>query len=449
MAQQPDDNDRAQQGGLLDYLDGVEEQEPTPPPASTTRERLVSAEEGTAAIHTALRSKAPLVVLRSTTGAGKSAEVRRMLAEQTRVGTAAIFVPTHRLGEQTQQGLNELHVSASRPVGVARVRLPVVHGDEAHACIHHEAAELLAQTGGRVREQMCVECPARTNHPTAYKPPNPNRAEGEEVQTPCPAYEAGASAASITILQQTLLASTLASASAGLRGEGDRDAPPITTVIIDEMPPLIERVPLAAAKAYRTHGDELQDHVREALGPLLDAIQKAATARPAGLSLANILRAAGYAGTDLEHVLAEARAVDGATFWRRSLPVRLARRALAPSTREHALATLATVAAATRLLRAIVEAAHEPDRPLLWQDEDGPTLATLAPWVRQVQPFLSAGGKVRLLDATAPIDALRSLWPELESHTVEGDGQRIGVVADGWTKNCHVLVAARSAGQSA
>jgi hypothetical protein len=414
-----DDNDRAKRGDLGGYLDGtaaIEVPEPSPPPASGPVPRLLGAEKATEAIRAALRSPAPLVVLRSTTGAGKSAEVRQLLAEQASAeDPAAMFVPTHRLGEQTQQGLWSLGVSASRPLGVARVHLPVVReGEDPHACIHHEAAELLAQAGGHVREELCSGCSYRKVHPKT----------GAE----CPAYASGASRAPVVVLQQPLLADTLATAAEEL-AQQEPEHPPLKTIIVDELPPVVSRVPWTAAEAYRKHrlDTETNPEAMEGLGPLLDAIAKRIRSTvEGGVSLRQILATSGLVGADIERTLEDARAVDPRALWQRSLPVRLALRAMNPTSRDHALARLATVAAATGLLRALIEAAHEPDRPLLWREETGPSLATLAPWVRQVRPFLAAGGKLRLLDATAPVDALRALWPELELHAIEvRDAERI------------------------
>lgn len=407
-----DDNDRAVRGELGGYLDGmlaVEVPEPPPPPASGPVSRLFCAEQATAAIRTALRSPAPLIVLRSTTGAGKSAEIRQSLAEQASdEHPAALFVPTHRLGEQTQQGLWSLGVSASRPLGVARVHLPVVReGEDPHACLHHEAAELLAQAGGRVREELCSGCTYRKAHPKT----------GAE----CPAYASGASRAPVVVLQQPLLADTLATAAEEL-SQQEPEHPPLTTVIVDELPPLVSRVSWTAAEMYKKLrlDTETNPEALEGLGPLLDAIAKRIQSTvEGGVSLRQILAIGGLSDADIERTLEDARAVDPRTLWKRSLPVRLALRAMNPTSRDHALARLAAVAAATGMLRVLIEAAHEPDRPLLWREETGPSLATLAPWVRQVRPFLAAGGKLRLLDATAPVDALRSLWPELELHAVE------------------------------
>lgn len=407
MGKLPDDNDRAQRGQLEDYLEGVET-EPTPPPASGRVPRLLSPEEGTAAIRAALRSPAPLTVVRSTTGAGKSAELRAWLAtEATSDKPAAMFVPTHRLGEQTQAGLLSLGVPSTRPVGVGRVRLPVVQGEGAHACIHHEAADLLARAGGRVREELCPECPARKSHPSG----------GE-----CPAYASGSTAAPVVVLQQPLLAPVLRQAAADLcNPSADPDKPLPALAIVDELPPLVARAPWAAAEQARRHNlaAEMTPATLEALGPLLAAIRRQAAApldRPRAL---RDLLALDLTDVDLDKTLAEARAIDPGALWQRSLPVRLARLSLAPDTRDHALARLAAVATFSELLGVVLEAAHEPDRPFLWPTESGPQLAALAPWVRQVRPFLAAGGRLRLLDATAPAEALRRLWPELELHSVE------------------------------
>ena len=419
MGKLPDDNDRAQRGALGGYLDGTAaveshpRSEPAPPPASGPVPRLHSAEEATAAIRAALRSPAPMAVVRSTTGAGKSAELRSWLAtEATSDKPAAMIVPTHRLGEQTQAGLLSLGISSARPVGVARSRLPVVQGEGAHACLHREAAELLARAGGHVREELCSECPARKHHPTT----------GGE----CPAYADGSTDAPVVVLQQTLLAPVLRQAAADLENpSADTDKAPVALVVVDELPPLVARVPWAAAEQARKHNlaAEMAPAAFDALSPLLASVQRRATTPSACPRTLRDLLALDLAGADVETALAEARTVDPGALWNRSLPVRLARLSIAPDTRGYTLARLTAAADFSELLQVLIEAAHEPDRPLLWPsgatDTAGPTLAALAPWVRQVRPFLAAGGKLRLLDATAPVEALRHLWPELELHSIE------------------------------
>ena len=132
MAKRLDANDLAQRGELWSYLDKhvtVQGPEPPEPPASGPVPRLHSAEEATAAIRASLRSPAPLLLLRSTPGAGKSAESLSAVRDHAsdKGAAVAVFVPTHKLGEQTQAALTALHVDSTRPVGVARVRLRVLH----------------------------------------------------------------------------------------------------------------------------------------------------------------------------------------------------------------------------------------------------------------------------------------------------------------------------------
>lgn len=407
---QPDDNELAQRGELGGYLDDVEVETIPPPPTSGPVPRLLGAIEGTEAIRAAFHSPVPLLLLRSTPGAGKSAEALRAvrrLAE--RKEAAALFVPTHRLGEQTQQSLDDLQVDSTRPIGVARVRLPVLQeqGDDAHACLHHEATELAALAGVRVRQDVCTECP----HREAY--------QGDEGRE-CPAYAAGASKASMAILQQPLLSRVLASATRRLRGPTPKKSkapPPPRVVFVDELPPLAVHVALDGARTQwnrdRLSADLLPD-VRDRLEPVMLAVLRAAEGGRGGLTLRELLALDGTPGGVIEGELEDLRALDGAELWRDDLAGRLARRSLAPATRERALERLAGVARFTRILEALVDAAHAPDHPALRVDENGNSyLTTAARWTRRIRPYIAAGGRVRFLDATAPVEALKILFGDL------------------------------------
>lgn len=411
MAKRPDDNDRAQRGQLGGYLDGVAavesliRPEPAPPPASGPVPRLHSAEEATAAIRAALRSPAVLLLLRTTPGAGKSAESLGNIRDNTRANTVvAVFVPTHKLGEQTEEALAALRVDSTRPVGVARVRLRVLHDQaEAPACLHAEAAELAAVAGVHVRQEMCVECP----HREAY-----NGQEGAG----CPAYAAGADKAAVAVLQQALISKTLADYTRRLASTKPSKKPPAKLVFIDEPPPLATHNALENARRQWEQtrlSAELIPNVREVLEPALLAVLEAAERGAGGLSLQEILALDGAAESTVERELGELRDLDGAELWRDDLPERLSRRALAPATRDRALERLAAVARFTSLMEAIVDAAHAPKRPALRVDEAGACyLTTAARWTRRIGPYIAAGGRVRLLDATAPTDALRAILGE-------------------------------------
>ncbi len=413
-----DDNDLARLGAL-DLEDGLEPQTP-PPPVSGTVPRLLSAAEGTAAIRAALRSPAALVVLRSTPGCGKSAEAWDVVGDRCRGDERAIVTaPTHRLGEQIQAALGALGVPSTRPLGVARVRLPIIDGNgaDAPACIHHQAAELLAIAGARVREELCTGCDARENHP---------QTGGE-----CPAFLAGAEEAPVAVMQHTLLASLLrrqtelltAPPAPGKGGKGP--PPPARLFVIDEPPPPFLHSPLDNARRQYTAeelDDELGSDVRDHLAPALFAVLGAVEAGGhAGASLRRLLALAGGTPGAVEADLAELRAIDGKKLWKGSLPERLARNALHPSSRDYALGRLAVVARFSGLLAALVDAAHHPDAPVLRVDESGAAfLVTRARWTRYLGPYLAAGGRVRLLDATAPVDAFRALWGDaLEVASVE------------------------------
>ena len=410
MAKLPDDNDRAQLGALGGYLDDAAPWDVPPPPASGTVPRLLSAREGAKAIRAALLSPAPLVLLRSTPGAGKSAESHRAIESLTREKrSVAVVVPTHSLGEQTEGALNKLRVDTSRPVGVARVRLPMVSGEGAHACVHHEAAELAALAGVRVREEVCVECPHMDNY------------QGKE-EAKCPAYEQGAEKADVMVLQQPLLARTLAAATLRLRapapeGSKSKTPPPPSFVFVDELPALVDHALLEGARsqwARERLSGELRPNVREILEPAMLAMLRGAEEGREGLSLRGILALSGSSEEVVERELAELRDLDNASLWRDNLPGRLACRSLDPATRDHAVSRLAAVARFTKILEALVDAAHEPDRPALRIDAGGAAyLTTAARWTRRIRPYLDEGGRVRLLDATAPVDALRALFGDL------------------------------------
>ena len=416
----PDDNDRARSGELGGYFNGttvdcpVAEQDPVPLPAPSSIRRLLSSVEGTAAIRTALRSLTSLVALRSTPGAGKSAEAWALVHDRCRGDERAIVTaPTHRLGEQIQAALGALGVPSTRPQGVARVRLPIIDGNgaDAPACVHHQAAELLAIAGSSAREKLCKDCPARERHP---------QTGGE-----CPAFAAGAEEAPVAIMQHALLAIILRRQTGLLTAPpAPRKNPskPARLLVVDEPPPPFLHSPLNGARhQYDRAGlaAELSANARERLEPALFAVLRAVEAGGhAGASLRRLLALAG--GTP-EADLAELRALDGADLWQKDLPIRLARSALHPSGREHALGRLAVVARFSGLLAALVDAAHHPDAPVLRIDEDGAAfLVTRARWTRYLGPYLAAGGRVRLLDATAPVDAFRALWGDaLEVASVE------------------------------
>ena len=421
----PDDNDRAKRGEVWGYGDDaedvdVEAPEPTPPPVSGTVPRLLSAAEGSAAIRAALRSPAALVVLRSTPGCGKSKEAWALVHDRCRGDERAIVTaPTHRLGEQIQAALGALGVPSTRPLGVARVRLPIIDGNgaDAPACVHHQAAELLAIAGARVREELCQDCPAREDYP--------------ETGGECPAYAAGAEEAPVAVMQHALLAAILRRQTELLTAPpapskgGKKPPKPARLLVVDEPPSPFLHSPLdGAGRQYDRAGlaAELGTDARERLEPALFAVLRAVEAGGhEGASLRALLVLAGGTPEAVEADLAELRALDGADLWQKSLPGRLARSALHPSGREHALDRLAVVARFSGLLAALVDAAHAPDRPVLRVDEDGSAhLVTLARWTRYLGPYLAAGGRVRLLDATAPVDAFRALWGDaLEVASVE------------------------------
>ncbi|RYE94752.1 MAG: hypothetical protein EOO75_01160, partial [Myxococcales bacterium] len=331
MAKQPDsldDNDLAQAGELRGYLDGLEPVEPaTNDTTAQDAPALLSAVEASEAMALALRSAAGLLVLRSTPGAGKSAEVRRVLSEHTATGEHAIMVvPTHALAGQTVSELALLQVAASAPMSVARVRLPVVsdrgEATEAAACLHAESADLLIRSGARVRQVMCAHCPEQRNY----------RETGAE----CPAWSAGGAGGAVAVLQQPVLAAALADHTRRLLGpapERPEDGP-ARLVIVDELPPLTTTTRLDGARtAYRRlRAGEMSEQVREMLEPsllaLLDGARVAAGRGLEGATVRELLVLGGLTLDGADAALSAAREADGAGAWTGGHEANLARLAV-------------------------------------------------------------------------------------------------------------------------
>ncbi|KAA0240725.1 hypothetical protein EDM76_01720 [bacterium] len=357
---------------------------------------LLTAEEANAAIVAALRSPNALVVLKSSAGAGKSARMREAVRDHVaRKGRALIAVPTHDLAAQTVDALAQLDVEATAPIGVARVRLPVIGQGETTACIHADAADHLAQSHGHVRQVLCSECPARDEHP----------ATGGT----CPAYDQGAEKAPVAVLQQQLLATVLADHTERLRG-GDDDA--IRLAFIDEHVAPTTTTDLATALSdWRVVQRDLSDDVRERLGPLMEAVLLGADIAGDGASLRALGAAAGCDDGYLNSAFDDARTLDGAKPWAGGVLESLAR--LTIQSPQNTRSRTERAARVTALIDALIDAAHSPDRQALWVDEQGARrLVTPARWTRRVRPYIEAGGRVRVLDATAYEPALRALWGE-------------------------------------
>lgn len=380
-----------------------------PPPT------MIVPEEAAAALAAALRSPAPFVAIKSTTGAGKSAETRELIRQQLAAGghRAAVIVPTHALAGQTADELGALRVEASAPVGVARVHLTVLNEERAPtqtpACVHSEAAGLLARCGTRVREELCQGCDARKAHP--------------QTGGDCPAYLAGYDGSPILVLQQPQLAGLLAYQTKKLLGKApprtskEEKKPkdePIPLVIIDECLPLTNDTPVAGAlKDFRATARVLQGDIRARLEPLLEAILRGAEVAEGGETLRDLVSLGGYSPEYAEQAIEDARALDGADLWVPGMRASLAGFVTRSGSTTAILETLARVTRVSALCEAIVDAAHAPDWPMLWIDEgEIRRLKTHAGWVRRVLPYLAAGGRIRILDATAPIEALQKLWGE-------------------------------------
>ena len=412
----PDDNDLRRRGAALDYLDGIADGPPDPDepgPRSTSHPAvypLVSAVEGSEAIARALRSPASLLALRSTAGAGKSAEVRRLVAERTGAGEhALVIVPTHALAGQTVSELAKLRVAASAPMSVARVRLPVFNDQgeagEAVACLHAESADLLIRSGARVRQVMCAHCDHRKDY--------------QGTGTECPAYAAGGAGGAVVVLQQPVLAAALADHTRRLLGpapERPEDGP-ARLIIADELPPITTSTRLDGARtAYkRLRAGEMNETTREAFEPflvtLLEGYRIAAERGLEGATTRQLVELAGLDPDVIESMLAGARESDGADLWTCEHEANLARLAVQHPGNLDVKEKLERLARLTALFEALVDAAHYPDQPALRADGTGGWhLVTRARWTRRVLPYVEAGGRVRLLDATAPLDALRALW---------------------------------------
>jgi hypothetical protein len=412
-ADRPDDNELQRLGAFRGYFDGVELATVEADVLRSSRASLlvlISAAEASARMAEAMRSTAPLIVLRSTPGAGKSREVRNVVKEHAEQnGRALLFVPTHALGAQTAGEFSQLGVTASAPMSVARVHLTVINdqGEEAHglACEHATAADLLIRSGVRVRQDMCAHCDHRDNH----------RGGGER----CPAYDAGGASGAVAVLQHPVLAAALAEHTRRLLSSEPPKGPagrPATLVVVDELPPLTTATRLDGARAEyrRLRAGEMREITREGLEPLLVPLlagADAATVRGLdGASVRELLTLAGLGPDDIHERLAAAREVDGAPLWTPGLEANLARLAVQQPANVDMRRKLERLARLTALCEAIVDAACDPDAPALRVDVGGPHLVTRARWTRRVLPYVQAGGRLRLLDATAPLDALRALW---------------------------------------
>lgn len=411
----PDDNDLAQRGPLPPFAHGLvctshplDHNLDSDAPASAVRPRqsppLLSADEALTALAAALRSDDPLVAARSTPGVGKSALQRQVVHEHTSTGAhALISVSSHDLAQQTVAELSKLGVKASAARGVARVRLPLLHNDKPQdpVCLHAEEADLLAQAGLSARQTLCTHCPARTKHPATG--------------AACPAYEDGSEPAPVTVIQQTVLAPLLAEHTQRLlrSKEGSSNAPAASLTVLDEhVAPTTTTDLTGALAAFRELERELRSDVRERIAPLLLAALAGAPHAPPAASLRQLASLGGLGSDDLDKAFDEVRPLDGQKLWSGGFLHSLGRLAVfqpGPAARSK----LTLLARTTALLEALVDAAHDPDRPALWTDEAGvQRLITAARWTRRVVPYVQAGGKVRYLDATANESELRALWDD-------------------------------------
>ena len=362
-------------------------------------------------------------VVRSTPGAGKSLAMREALAVHVEAGgRAVVVVPTHELAEQTVRGLDVLGVRAAAPKGVARVRLPVLGAEgTAAVCLFPEAADLLARTGAEVRRTLCWKCPHKQAHP----------ATGGE----CPAYKAGVGGdvARVRVYQQPVLGAVLAEHAVKLAAavandssdDGEADAP-VSVVVVDELPPLTTTVPLdqASEKYERARSRHfLNDKALELVEPLIRAVLRGVVGAAHGATWRELATRGAHG--DLVHVeraLVAARDLDVAQLWETRALVRLASFAVRQEDPATVLPTLTRAAELTELVHAVAEGAHHPDAPALRVDDDGAGyLVGRARWLRSAGAYLAAGGRLVLLDATAPVDALKRLLGAVTAVVVDAE----------------------------
>ncbi len=359
---------------------------------------LLSAEQAQKRLAVALHLESGARLVLASPGLGKSHTLRQLLAATGE--PVALYVPTHDLADQMATGLATLGVPTSVPRGVTRLHvLPSVGGNaptKASACVQHDVAEALVHAGASPRRLLCSHCPQRDHHPTGGS---------------CPAYADGASPARVSVLQQALLARSLATLLAS--------AEPVRLAVVDEVPTLFTTVDLGAlpASALALSSEmrrRLPDDVHDVVGPVFAALASALVAwappdadlAPTGTSLRALLSASG--APDVETMLEALRSLDPDALLAPAALSSLARTALDPELAGWALSQLTQLATLHAQLGAWIEAAHAPDAPCLLPLGETWGLVVRARWTREAQRFVAAGGRLLLLDATANPDALRA-----------------------------------------
>lgn len=339
----------------------------------------------------ALARTGSITVIRSTTGAGKSAAIRRAIA--ARGLPASIFVQGHDVARTYETSLTEIGVRVKRGEGVAAVR------DEGGStvCRRLDVVAALASLGEMPREVLCPSCPYR---------------EG------CTAAERLRVEDALVRVDQASIAHRLIEHFTGKLktpelDENGEEKPVTRAIVLDEPPALTDAVELTddTDREWRRMRYDLTNDAREAIDqlvvPLLAALARVVDGAPVvrdGFSLRELLGACGY-DTGIEQALVAARAVPDKP-WKGSLTASLTKGTDDPE-------RLAVVRRMVSLAEVIVEAAHRPDAPLLSIDDDGRRLLTVrARWARHVRAFADAGGAVLLLDATAHAVALSAALGE-------------------------------------
>jgi len=226
-------------------------------------------------------------------------------------------------------------------------------------------------------------------------------------------------------LAEKLTAASAAGAFANDSANGGADAP-VGVVVVDELPPLTTTVPLdqASEKYERARSRHfLNDEALEQVEPLIRAVLRGVAGAAHGATWREL--ATRGAGGDLVHVeraLVAARELDVARLWETRALVRLASFAVRQEDPATMLPTLTRAAELTELVHAVAEGAHHPDAPALQVDDNGAGyLVGRARWLRSAGVYLAAGGRLVLLDATAPVDALRRLLGNVTAVVVDAE----------------------------
>lgn len=382
-----------------------------------------------------------ITVVASTAGAGKSKVMAESIGALDEMAT--VVVPRHDLARQTVDRLRSIGVDAVAPRGVARVMLPLVGSP---VCLFADEAELLARAGAHVRRTLCTECPHRENY----------RGTGAG----CEAYGAGGVTGAVIVAQQSTLATILRA-----RVAGEDSAARVT--VVDESPALTMSVPLREASGR--YEFERRRHAFDEGGlpyiePLVRAVLRGARRSPKHGATIRELATAGADGDEVHvgRALAGATNVDTSNIWRRGTFRRLSVRVVAGDA--GARAGLGRAADVHELICAIMEGAHTPDAPALRIDDEGDAhLVVPAAWLRAAREYRAVGGRLIVLDATAPVEAYRAVFGEVHVESIDvadapgvtrvfipwSSGARGRHVDDGVPRACRIRGALRALAKEA